>query len=116
METSIRYNIYDKLIILIIAAHVFGHILSPLTAGRIIAIFIAPFLFIRFYRYRIGIPPYAQIFLWVWFLGGAFSLLYSYDPINGAKFLVYNICSIINFIAIFAFSQKAKKPMKSPKA
>lgn len=113
METSIRYNIYDKLIILIIAAHVFGHILSPFTAGRIITIFIAPFLFIRFYRYRIGIPPYAQIFLWVWFLGGAFSLLYSYDPINGAKFLVYNICSIINFIAIFAFSQKAKKPMKS---
>jgi len=47
VETSIRYNIYDKLIILIIAAHVFGHILSPFTAGRIIAIFIAPFLFIR---------------------------------------------------------------------
>lgn len=111
--THHSYNRYDLLMILFIASNAFGAVGAPITIPRILGILSIPWLIKNLSGLRHNVPQYVTIFFIVWFVLSIFSFLWTPDRINGAKFLVYNICSTANYFAIFMFFVKAKNPLKS---
>lgn len=111
---SKRYiNKYDLGIIIIIAAGAAGGLYSPLTLLRLISIIFIPFVLKDFSNKTFLIPSFIKTFFIIWFVFSLISLIWTSDRTNGIKFLLYNLCSFVDFIAIIFLSFRAKNPIRS---
>lgn len=108
-----KLNRCDWGIIIIIAAGACGGLFSPLTIQRLISIILITFVLKEFSNKSFLIPSFIKTFFIIWFVFSIISLIWTPDRTNGIKFLLYNLCSYIDFIAIIFFSFKATNAIRS---
>lgn len=108
-----KLNKNDWGIIIIIATGACGGLFSPLTLQRLISIIFIPFVLKEFSNKSFLIPSFIRTFFIVWFGFSIVSLIWTPDRTNGIKFLLYNLCSFIDFITIIFLSFKAKNAIRS---
>lgn len=116
MSTAISkcsYNRFDYYIILTISLLSLGYFGTPLYPARIWAIMFMPQIFMKLKRKRIFIPQYVRNFFSVWVICGLFSLIWSYNIIEGIKYFFYFLCNIVSFFSIYIFSKRANNVTKS---
>lgn len=108
-----KLNRYDWGIIIIIATGACGGLFSPLTLQRLVSIILIPFVLKEFSNKSFLIPSFIKTFFIIWFVFSVISLIWTPDRTNGIKFLLYNLCSFIDFLAIIFFSFRAKNAIRS---
>lgn len=108
-----KLNRYDWGIIIIIATGACGGLFSPLTLQRLVSIILIPFVLKEFSNKSFLIPSFIKTFFIIWFVFSVISLIWTPDRTNGIKFLLYNLCSFIDFLAITFFSFRAKNAIRS---
>lgn len=108
-----KLNRYDWGIIIIIATGACGGLFSPLTLQRLVSIILIPFVLKEFSNKSFLIPSFIKNFFIIWFVFSVISLIWTPDRTNGIKFLLYNLCSFIDFLAIIFFSFRAKNAIRS---
>lgn len=108
-----KLNRYDWGIIIIIATGACGELFSPLTLQRLVSIILIPFVLKEFSNKSFLIPSFIKTFFIIWFVFSVISLIWTPDRTNGIKFLLYNLCSFIDFLAIIFFSFRAKNAIRS---
>jgi len=86
---------------------------APLTFQRIFGILFFPSAVILYAKYYRSIPLYIGLFVVVWILMSAFSLVWTPDMSEGIKYLAYNICSVAIYLEVILFAIKAENPVKS---
>ena len=112
-KKSKSYNLFDFYIILLIGALCFGRIGGAFEVERLLAILLAPILYVNIFKTGCG---YARlIFKWLvlFYLFFVVSILWSPDKMEGIKELIYFLIEFILFLELIVFARFAMNPMKS---
>lgn len=110
--TEIKNNRYDKWLMVLLAALVFGGLYAPATVIRILSVLLLPLIYPKIVKCWSKLTKYI-LFILLFLSYAVISFLWTSDVANGMKCMIYYLLHCLLFIEILVLAKSANHPLDS---
>ena len=105
-------NRYDKWLMVLLAALVFGGLYAPATVIRILSVLLLPIIYPKIVKCWSKLTKYI-LFILLFLSYAVISFLWTSDVANGMKCMIYYLLHCLLFIEILVLAKSANHPLDS---